>query len=303
MKHITVINKEAEKALKQAWIKAAPKKPEEPDFVSALTDDFVTSMNGLIKSMNGLVKGVLFGGIFIHQSPYVNFKDRTGTPKSCEQGDMLIICHKRVDNLDWYNAALLQWKGSDKPTIKLKSSERKQLELYQNWPTFYIKRKKITKTYDIKPKTVTPGAQYGIFFTSKKTKMYVDMPASILNVNSDFTFGRFVWNMINWETGRPIDPDRTSNDEWSNLIWDLISNSINAHFNRKRIGKAECDRVNGDFFDRFFPKGNKGSRLDAILSDVGGSGGSGDVASDGDDGAISLLLIDIDNDQFLDNYK
>ncbi|MBQ3579640.1 MAG: hypothetical protein II975_01405 [Bacteroidales bacterium] len=300
MSHITVINQEAEKALKNAREKAAPQKPQEPDYVAALTGDFVNSMKGLLP-------GVLFGGVFVHQRPYVTFTDKSSKKVECELGDLLMVCHKRVDSLDWYNAALLQWKKSDKPVFGTSSSDAKQLELYQVWPQFCMKG----KMYDIQPKTVTPGAQYGTFYPSKNTKMYVDMPAQKHKVNSDYTFGRFVWNMINWETGRPIDPERTSKDEWSKLIWDLMSNSINAHFNRRRIGKVKCDRAMGDFFDRFFPKGPKGSRLDFILSEGGdcegscggGAVGDGNTTFGGDDGAISLLFIEIDNNQFLGNSK
>lgn len=300
MSKITEINKIAEWALRKAKPKSSSLKPQEPDYVSALTGDFVNSMKGLLP-------GVLFGGVFVHQRPYVTFTDKISKKVKCELGDLLMVCHKRVDSLDWYNAALLQWKKSDKPDFSTSSSDAKQLELYQVWPQFCMKG----KMYDIKPKTVTPGAQYGIFYPSKNTKMYVDMPAQKHNVNSDYTFGRFVWNMINWETGRPIDPNRTSKDGWSNLIWDLIANSINAHFNRKRIGKDNCDRVNGDFFDRFFPKGPKGSRLDFTLSEDGdcedsfggGAVGDGNTTFGGDDGAISLLFIEIDNNQFLGNSK
>lgn len=298
MSQITVINQAAEKALKQAWIKAYPRNPQEPDYVAALTCDFVNSMQGIIP-------GVLFGGIFIHQSPFVNFISHHRKTKSrCELGDLLIVCHKRVDSLDWYNAALLQWKKTGKPTFctNPKSNDAMQLELYQEWPTFTITRNKKTISYDILPKTVTPGAQYGIFYPTKNTKMYVDMPAWVHNVNSDYTFGRFVWNMINWETGRPIDPDRNTKDGWSNLIWDLMRNSINARYNRKRICKCNCNRVKGDFFDRFFPIGPEGSRQDFIIYD--GGDGSEKTAYDGDDGgAISLILIDIDKDIMSDNNK
>ena len=103
MSHITIINQKAEKALEQVRKKAAPKDPQEPDYVAALTGEFVNSMKGFLP-------GVLFGESFIHQSPRVTFTNRNGSSESCELGDMLIVCHKRVDSLDWYNAALLQWK-------------------------------------------------------------------------------------------------------------------------------------------------------------------------------------------------
>lgn len=254
-------------------------KMQEPDYVAALTQNFVKKMKGVIPRVN-------FGGVFIHQKPYARFGKTKCKSFRCEVGDLLVLCRKKIDGCPMYNVALIQWKKSDKKSFELSTlGEKNQYGLYSKWMEFYLEKEE-DKGYDITPKTITPGAQYGLINERHLNSLYVSMPYLKMETNADYTFGRFVWNMMNWQTGRPIDSDACkTNDQWSKFIWALLRMTRNAVFTRSNIKVHKELRSVGDVFEDFM-----NNQSDSLVS----------TTSETPMG-ISVLLIDCGADMLHDD--
>ena len=223
----------------------------EPSYSAALAIEFPNLMNNRKKKLPNLT----FGGCFIHQSPKVSFtipsKNGKNNTVSCELGDVLFILRKRTMDDTRYNAALLQLKKTDKPSISITGKAKRQLHLYENWPKFTLSSN--GNDYDVYPKAVTQGALYGIILEWNPPQLFAAEPISKMGISIDMTLGRFMRDAINWQTGRSIssmndikNTDNTNNannadsagntsnsnsedsvnknniDEWSRLIWDLL---------------------------------------------------------------------------------
>ena len=215
---------------------------QEPDYTAA----FVLELPKLLNS-SGVFKKVRFGGCFIHKSPIAKFTGKYVKPAGCELGDLLAIVHTVVDGDDRYNATLLQWKKTTSlPCVLSSPGELKQLDLYEHWPEFSLSSK--GGTFDIYPKTVTPGAQYGLILPGTQTVINCMIPSSSLDVLDSVSFARFIINLMKWHTGRPFVLDSTdSSDSWSLLISKLISSSRSKAFSRDNIQKPASNRANLDF--------------------------------------------------------
>ena len=239
-----------------------PKKLSEPSHTAAIVSKFP----GLMNRHWGVAK---FGGCFIHQSPYVNFKAKN-RKRRCEVGDLLCLCKKTVDGKVRYNATLFQLKKDKIESGKVKLDNIRQRLLYTEWPVLSFDHSRANagdNQYDIQPKAVTPGAQY--MFINKypypcsnyydcRARCYVpvvfthSIPSSVMENTPERSFGSFLWDFINWQNGRPIsEPDANPKDEWSRLIWELVARTTNKVYN---INKSNpkwqiCNlRSNGDFF-------------------------------------------------------
>lgn len=226
------------------------KKLDEPSYTAAIVTKFPDLMNRKWP-------WIKFGGCFIHKSPIVHF----GKGRNCELGDLLVLCKKTMDSKLRYNAALFQLKtakNSEKVKIGNKS---KQLLLYTHWPQFSFNASDSNK-YDIFPKAVTPGAQYMFinkeplychslcYCRCQRPIIFTDnIPSHIMENRADSSFSRFLWDLIHWQTGRPIsDESEKDNDEWSRLIWDLIDRTRYKVFNLQNIQIQNRLQSNGDFF-------------------------------------------------------
>lgn len=74
-----------------AHVNARPLAPQEPDYVAELIRTGVTALATAWRphfSSLGLMIDLL--GVFIHQSPMVDFHDATRNPARCELGDLLL---------------------------------------------------------------------------------------------------------------------------------------------------------------------------------------------------------------------
>ena len=245
MKRITALNKAIQGSINT--IAASVKKPlREPEYNAA----FVLELPQRINSI-GLFKNVRFGGCFIHQSPIASFTGKNGSPARCEIGDLLVITRTTIDGDDRFNAALIQWKvATSFPCVLASPGELNQLDLYEHWPVFSLSSK--GGTFDIYPKTVTPGAQYGLIRPGAQTVINCMIPSSCLDLMDSVSFARFIINMMKWHTGRPFDIDSAnSSDAWSCFINKLISASLSKVFTLKRISKSghkgKFPRANLDF--------------------------------------------------------
>lgn len=225
---------------------------QEPDYTAALVTAFPWYMNRF-----KVLPNMKFGGCYVHQSPKVTFKSKTtGNKETCEAGDLLVLCRKRVDEKENINATLFQIKNHDSKLKsimhKIVSKERVQLELYQDWPVFEIKPS--PTQYDIQPKAITPGAQYlciadGLGICMGEKRLYHSQPAQKMELYNLYTLGHFILNFVDWQNGRPISLEEDcNNDPWSSFIWELIHRTMANPFNRRNVGMQNKSRTSGDFF-------------------------------------------------------
>ena len=276
MKKITAINQAIQKAI--SVVEARKKKKlEEPDYNAALAIEMPPLLNSC-----GAFPDVRFGGCYIHQSPKVTFAGKYEDPSTCELGDLLAICHEVVDGDDRYNAALIQWKRLKLGFEIISGKELKQLDLYEHWPKFEMNW--CGCEFDIYPKTVTPGAQYGLIQEEKPVSLFCTIPMMELAVSDSTPFARFLINLMKWQTGRPFVltdyPD--ANDEWSRIINHLIWHTLTKHFNRRNIKMEDEPRTPKDLLKML------------VKDDVKGDDRAVYPESENDEGDISILYIEKD---------
>lgn len=230
MKKITAINEAIQKAIEVATLKAAGRELQEPDYNAAIAIWMPPMINSSKTFPN-----VIFGGCFIHQSPKATFVGKDSTISTCEVGDLLAICHEVVDGDDRYNAALIQWKLLKAGIEKITGSALKQLDLYEHWPVFTLNT--CPGQFDILPKTVSPGAQYGLILNSSSLSLACRIPSEVLRMEDSTSLARFIINFMKWQTGRPVELDAAQGnaDEWSRLVEHLIKNSLGKRFKRANI--------------------------------------------------------------------
>lgn len=282
-------------------------KMQEPDYLAAIVTRFPVLMN----NMWGNAK---YGGCYIHQKPYVTTK--VGS-KTCEAGDLLVLCRKTIENEVRINAALFQLKRAKRIFRQIIPDNPTQYELYANWPVFSLGRKfNPAMERDIEPKAVTPGAQY--MFVNDLDVMYDDfddysccidyptvfthsIPEPTMENRRDLSFGRFLWNFIHWQTGRPIAPfEELAYDGWSRFIWDLIVNTQSSKISNINVGirkKHNIDRQQGDLF-HFMTTDDCISLLPKDYFAMHENGDEKEppkeiVNDEGGEGAISILFIDL----------
>lgn len=200
---------------------------QEPEITAAM----VTELPDLLNRMVWPYSGISFGGCFIHKKPKAHYKTSTGKNASREVGDMLVVCRQKIDDIETFNATLLQMKihKSLGDLHKITDpGELEQLELYQNWPNFYCRRNKIDTNFDIYPKAPHPGAQYSLIRMRRRVDLEVCHSTSSkeMNLISDQTFGHFISDFVSLQNGRTITTRALQKkDEWSHLIWYLLDMS------------------------------------------------------------------------------
>lgn len=255
------------------------KQTQEPDYIAALTTGFVKSLPGIL---NKTIKGMNFrvGGCFIHQKPLAKFiKAPYCSMKSPEIGDLLLV-YKQINKKEvLYNALLLQAKKNNYPWDKTSiSSKDHQLTLYTKWPMFEYRRAGILngKIRSINPKTSTPGAQYLLIEKDStspiSTEFYTAPSSQIIQASRPFSW--CIVDFLEFHTGKPfIEKKRRGRiDDWSQMIWDLISISANSVFNRRKAGYTKVNRYQGDLLKYFIQNNN-------------------DIQVDGEEG-ISIIYIE-----------
>lgn len=237
MKKITAINNAIQNAINIVAARTT-EALQEPDYNAAMAIELPPLVNA-----SGVFEGVKFGGCFIHQSPMARFTGKNGNTSMCEVGDLLVVCHDVVDGDDRYNAALIQWKILNMGVENITGSALKQLDLYEHWPVFTLNC--CNCQFDVQPKTVTPGAQYGLILTNPFVSMYCTIPSLKLEVANSPSFARFLINMMKWQTGRPfvLDVEQGAQDSWSDLISHLLYVTLSKRFNRKNVGYTDSPRA------------------------------------------------------------
>lgn len=226
-------------------------RPQEPDYVAALSTNFVRDFfNILVAVFPNYDFSVL--GIYCHQKPIVDIK----LPKKPELGDILFVYadRKRKGKMV-LNSLLLQAKISSSPLLKIHPSEVHQLELYKKWPEFtYYRAGELNGiTRNILPKTINDGAQYlliddnpltnGIFDSKEMYPMGCAIPDDILCINDSLS--NELIDLLKFKSGRTFDNNPYSTEDgWSKMIWDLLRIVAGKYSKRKNAKIGSFSRNN-----------------------------------------------------------
>jgi len=236
------------------WItkKCKPQKPQEPDYVAALSTKFVEDFfNVLVAVFPNYNFSVV--GVYCHQKPIVDIKQ----PKNPELGDILFVyVDRKQEGKMVLNSLLLQAKISSNPWLRVHGSERHQLELYKNWPQFtYCSRagNLNKKERNILPKTINDGAQYLLIndklltkrlcFRKRMFSMGCAIPDDILYINNSLSDELI--DLLKFKSGRTFDSNHSTKDEWSKMIWDLLQIAAFKYSKRKNAQLDSFPRING----------------------------------------------------------
>lgn len=268
-----------------------PCRLQEPDYTALLTLNLPNELNLLMPQVVSFSKGAYtrfgrplsFSGCFIHQSPYVRFVSKIfNREKTCELGDLLVLCKETHRDRVRYNAALLQLKLSRKLRIARRRQpvrivgvrDKTQLDLYSNWPMFRFDRPLQTKAYALPEKSAFNGAQYMFVCEDAPTTFSVALPKGDMYAR-EYSFAQFLADFIDWRTGKEfaVETARTQ-DEWSKLIWDILDHVSEQRIQRKNIGEeGENGRYNdvGKIGLRFMQGGSPVSDWDVsrVIATIG----------------------------------
>jgi hypothetical protein len=232
-------------------------KPEEPDFIAALTLQFTSEFFEILRSTFPKKKFSVTG-VFCHQKPIVDI----GLVKDTELGDILFVyVHKDSQGTKKYNSLLFQAKRSKHPSIKVSSTDMHQLELYTNWPKFTYKKSGILngESRDILPKATNDGAQYllidddpilGLLGFPGTFPMGCATPAKILSINNDLACELI--DFLKFKSGRTFEADPIiTKDEWTKMIWEILEATKDKASKRKNAGIANLPRQNINDLDGY----------------------------------------------------
>lgn len=268
---------------------------QEPEITAAMVTELPDMLNRFVWPYSG----ISFGGCFIHKKPKAHYMTSTGKNASREVGDMLVVCRQKIDDIETFNATLLQMKMHKSLGDLHKITdpgELEQLELYQNWPNFYCRKNKKDTFFDIYPKAPHPGAQYSLIRMRSGADLDVYHSASSkeMNLISDQSFGHFVSDFVSLQNGRTITTRaQQTKDEWSHLIWYLLDTSWLGVYRLSSIGHDHHSMISGNFFNMCNMMYSVDTN-DQIKSIIIGSDDSGIMNDDYEEG-IPLFLINVDD--------
>lgn len=222
-----------------AW----PSSYHEPDYVAKL----VATLPGVIKkSLQAQLPYRQFavGGAFIHQKPLARFlRPPYLGMKNPELGDLLIVCREQRASGSVYNALLLQAKCTDN-ILRTTVPNDHQFILYSQWPAFeYVRAGHLNGVRrSVCPKTITQGAQY--LLINKKCPSEMLTAAVDIPLEGTTCLPCALASVLAFDRGRTI--KKNTFDNWSNVIWDLLSICSSSVFNRRWAGYNNQPRLYGD---------------------------------------------------------
>jgi hypothetical protein len=274
--------------------------PQEQDFVASLTLNFSSDLFEILKRYFPKNKFSVTG-VFCHQKPIVDI----GAGKNPELGDLLLVyIHTDSANNKICNSILFQAKRTKKPVLTVSHGDAHQLKLYSKWPDFrYDRAGKLNGTKrSILPKSITDGAQYllidndplnGLMAQPYFFPMGCATPAPTLVLNNDFATE--VVAFLKLKSGRAFDYDRKSTkDEWSQMIWDLLeatkTKGLRRNMRSKPFDRQTTRQMDGTCF--FLTKQNSifGELHESVSKN--GSDNYNDDLVDEENIGTSLLLIE-----------
>ena len=162
--------------------------------------------------------------VFCHQRPIVEFNG-----KRCELGDILFVFDEKRGTTIEGNTLLLQAKKTEGNTCIPDNAT--QQELYSTFPKFSyyrpaLKDKNATIFRDIMEKEPTPGARYLLLekpYDSSDLCGCADATPVGKEVTEQQKLAENLVELLDFTAGRKYEPCNTqSNDDWSNMIHDLL---------------------------------------------------------------------------------
>ncbi len=213
---------------------------DEPDFIAGLVEHLP---QGIQECLSAFTYGynISVAGIFCHQKPLADY----GGSKKAELGDILLVyIEENRYSVKKCNAVLMQAKKIIKDSYIVHESEEHQLKLYEEWPKFKLSRAGAFngRKFNILPKTLNTGAQYLLM----KSPFDDEKLFRCSYPDKELRPGKFladqIIDLMKFFTGRTFVLTE-SEDDWSNLILELIRISCSSHFNRRKSGKVNADRM------------------------------------------------------------
>lgn len=275
-----------------AWtIKSCVRKPQEPDYIATMSLMFPRDLFNILQAVFPNDEFSVTG-VYCHQKPIVDIHESRKT----ELGDLLLVyMSEDYEGRKIMNSLLLQAKISNKLEKKVSLNESYQLKLYMEWPEFkYYRAGNLNGiSRNILPKTITDGAQYLLIddnpFTNgmdgdiRKFPIGCAIPDDILI--SDDSFSNEIINFIKFKSGRTcdIDYDKTE-DEWSKMIWDLLTISSAKCSKRKNAGLSKFPRKS-EYLHLYTEEMEGHSIFDRLLNT------GGDFISEDNEG-MSVIIIE-----------
>lgn len=221
---------------------------QEPDYVLSMVMEFTPDLYHILKIVFPYVKYSVTG-IYVHQKPLAIF----GASPHPEIGDILFV-YRETDrrNSVRTNSLLLQAKMTSSPTLPIPASEMHQYTLYSQWPAFtYSRAGSLNGTKrDILPKMATDGAQYllidddphsGMSGYHRICPMGCATTTNPLYLNSELSVE--ILNLLKYKSGRTCEEKQSvTGDEWSKMIWDLVSIAQGKMTKRNNMGVGSTPR-------------------------------------------------------------
>ncbi len=214
--------------------------PQEPDFVAELVEgipqDLYTSLSVYAPQYRFAISGV-----FCHQKPLADFN---ASPNP-ELGDLLLVyIEENKYAVKKCNALLMQAKKIDRAPYIVPPYEEHQLKLYEEWPTFRLRRAGVLNRtiINIQPKTLNAGAQYLLLQKPYDNEKRVCCAYPDKELMPEKKLSEQIIDLMKYFTGRTFTLDASSEDDWSKMILDLINISGVSKFNRRASGRVNADR-------------------------------------------------------------
>lgn len=214
---------------------------EEPDLIAHIIEQLPRD---LYNSLHAYSASFIFNvtGVFCHQKPLADF----GNIPCPELGDLLLIYIEEDQNTEKRcNSLLLQAKKVINSTYTIYRNEEHQLKLYKEWPTFKYKRAGILNgtIRNIVPKSINIGAQYLMMKAPyDDEKLYgCAIPSKTIVFGNKLS--QTILSLLEFSTGRAFDYKHPVDDDWTNMIWDLIDIARTTKFNRRNSGIVGKDRL------------------------------------------------------------
>jgi hypothetical protein len=236
-------------------------KPQEPDFIAGLVIDSTPLIYSSLKTiLSSRRVSVSMSAVFCHQTPQVTFNPHS--PISCELGDILFAyVHTPKFGVPRRNAILFQAKASAKQPYRIRSGEKGQLHLYEDWPDFVYERSSFLngQKRSVTPKAPHSGAQYlliddrppeepmsGLLGFPGTYPVGCCIPDETLRDHTHLASELF--SLFIFRSGRPFDDKHSAakNKDWSQVVWDLLETGMKKLFNRKNSGRRRIPRGGGD---------------------------------------------------------
>lgn len=299
------INRSLARSYKRTWDacrRQGNPTPQEPDYIADLSLNWIADFASILQALLGGRFGVGITGVFCHQKPLADY----GGLIDPEVGDLLFVLEYREQNKPpKYNSLLLQAKSTVKPIFQVSTNDLHQLKLYEEWPRFkYSRAGALNGRYrDVHPKCTNSGAKFLLLDPNYINSIGIpgNYPFGCAVPNQSVVLSRDFANelidFLTFNAGKSISDDRSITDDWSGMIWDLLTITKSKLARRVNSGLGQFNRQTQAVSDvEFFMAGNIAAGYLSGLqpNDVGGYPENNNDHLDDDGGGIPVLYLSVE---------